>query len=330
MVTSRRNHRRGGRPSVTSLVALFAVACAPWVSSGCGSSNSTSSGSDAGDGSTGEGGEGGSSSGGASSGSSSGSQGDDTGAGDGSSSGVGPADGASDGGDATVSGSSGASSGSCGSQDGSTDGDATVSGSSGGDAGDGGDATVGSSSGSCGGGPSDAGADGDASPEGSSADGGSEAGDAGFSCGPYTVPLCGVTDAGADLPCDLHDNFCCLTFALVGRCLPKDGGGGTCTSDEVNVGCAQACECGGGQVCCAVQDGLSYSTGCQPVAPGGHCQPYPQTCTTASAQLCVSGSECVGNEGCIPQTCVFGANLNICGIQSESPFNCAQRDAALE
>jgi hypothetical protein len=102
--------------------------------------------------------------------------------------------------------------------------------------------------------------------------------------------------------------------------LPKSTG--TCTSNEVKVGCLQACECGAGTVCCGVLNGAIVDSECQAVPANGHCQPYPQTSTQASAQLCKVTSECIGGQSCISQTCVLGAKLNICGLQSQAPFNC--------
>jgi len=138
----------------------------------------------------------------------------------------------------------------------------------------------------------------------------------GNSCGPYTPPICGTT------PCDLHTNICCLTLSLAGRCLSKDDGGTCNSATEVTIQCSDECECPTGDVCCGVRNGLTATTECQAVPTGGHCQPYPQTATTASAQFCARSAECTLGDECIYQTCTLGANLYFCGLQTQSPFNC--------
>jgi hypothetical protein len=167
---------------------------------------------------------------------------------------------------------------------------------------------------------------GDASPDRSTGSDGGDAGDGASSCGPYTAPMCGTqADAG---PCDLHSSVCCVTPELGGRCLPKNpDGGGVCDPNmEVQVGCLSACECPGAQVCCGVLENLVVDTACQAVAQGGHCAPVMQTSTQASAQLCKVDSECVNGDPCIAQTCTLRANLNLCGLQTQSPFNCSPSD----
>jgi hypothetical protein len=145
--------------------------------------------------------------------------------------------------------------------------------------------------------------------------------DAASTCGPYVAPNCGAGSDGGLLYCDLRTNTCCLTLSLVGRCLPN---GGTCTKSEVTVGCSNACDCTGGEVCCGVENGIAATTSCQSVSSGGKC---PAPAGSGAAQFCTVDSECLNGAGCIPQTCTFGANLNICGLQSQSPFNCTVRDA---
>lgn len=133
------------------------------------------------------------------------------------------------------------------------------------------------------------------------------------------APTCGTGATATQ--CDLHTNICCVQLDLVSRCVPKDGG--ACNSNEVAVGCLQACECPGPDgVCCGVDQGLVVQSACQSVPTGGHCQPYPQTDAGASAQFCKVSSECVNGDECIAQTCELGANLNICGLQNQKPFNC--------
>jgi hypothetical protein len=43
------------------------------------------------------------------------------------------------------------------------------------------------------------------------------------------------------------------------------------------------------------------------------------------AQLCKGNAECQNGMMCIPQTCLAGANLDLCGLTSQSPFNCKAR-----
>jgi hypothetical protein len=107
--------------------------------------------------------------------------------------------------------------------------------------------------------------------------------------------------------------------------LPKDGG--TCSSNEVTVGCIQACDCPGSEVCCASENGVTAQSQCQAVPAGGQCQ---ATSNGAAAQFCKYTSECVNGAACIPQTCALGANLNFCGLQSQAPFNCTVRDAGAD
>ncbi|MGH7269911.1 MAG: hypothetical protein ACREJ3_05720 [Polyangiaceae bacterium] len=135
-------------------------------------------------------------------------------------------------------------------------------------------------------------------------------------CSSYTAPMCGTT------PCDLRSNTCCVQFSLAARCIA--GKNAQCASNEVTVHCLQACECGGGESCCGVENtllGVVTST-CQNVPSGANCQPYPQTNTQAAAQLCQMTSECQNGQPCTAQTCIYGAMLKICGLQSQAPFNC--------
>ena len=89
----------------------------------------------------------------------------------------------------------------------------------------------------------------------------------------------------------------------------------------VTFGCSQACDCPTGQVCCGTENGAAATTSCQTVASGGSCPGGAM-----GAQLCAVDSECANGAGCLAQTCTAGANLNLCGLQSQSPFDCALRD----
>jgi len=166
--------------------------------------------------------------------------------------------------------------------------------------------------------------DGGPTPDGAS-DGASDAPSYGppDACGGYAPVMCN----GA--PCDLRANTCCITFSLQERCLP--GANATCNSNEAAVHCSQACDCPTGESCCGVIDTLvgSVQTGCQFLSPsqsGGNCQPYPLTVSQASGQLCAESSECQNGQPCISQTCIYGAMLNICGLQSQSPYDCTAND----
>jgi hypothetical protein len=140
--------------------------------------------------------------------------------------------------------------------------------------------------------------------------------DAGNSCPNYVAPFCGTS------PCDLRFNTCCVTFSLDTRCIP--GIHASCNSNEATLHCTQACECGGGDSCCGVENTILgvVQTECQNVPDGGLCNPHPQTTTEASAQLCVDTSECKNGEACIKQSCIYGAMLSVCGLQSQDPFDC--------
>ena len=155
------------------------------------------------------------------------------------------------------------------------------------------------------------------SDDGSSDGAGDDGPDAAAStCVSYTPPACGTT------PCDLRTHTCCVTFSLQARCLA--GANAKCASNEASIHCQQACECSGGQVCCGVMNkivGVVQSV-CQSVPSGGLCVPNPQTVSQASAQLCTETAECQNGQPCVSQTCIYGANVKVCGLQSQAPFNC--------
>jgi hypothetical protein len=98
----------------------------------------------------------------------------------------------------------------------------------------------------------------------------------------------------------------------------------------VTVKCLGTIDCPSGQSCCAIQNGFVFDSECQTVADGGHCAaPPPATSNQSAAQLCESTVECKNGAECIPQSCVFGAKLTLCGVQSASPYSCAATDAGL-
>jgi hypothetical protein len=153
----------------------------------------------------------------------------------------------------------------------------------------------------------------------SSGDGSGGNGDGG-GCSSYPPLVCGGG------PCDLGSHTCCVTVQLAERCLA--GTGAVCNSmKEASVHCSNACDCPTGQSCCGTIDLLSDSvqSTCQTLNPsvsGGNCPPYPATVSQASGQLCFVDSECQNGQACIYQTCIYGAQFHICGLQSQSPFNC--------
>ncbi|MGO9833458.1 MAG: hypothetical protein ACLP1X_04515 [Polyangiaceae bacterium] len=214
--------------------------------------------------------------------------------------------------DATVSGSSSSSgasssSGSVAQDSGQAGEDATVGGSSSG----GSSSSSGGSSGGT-----------------SSSSGGSSSGEAGAdagACSSYTPPTCG------NGVCDLRSDDCCFNATgisggtIVGTwsCSPKTTGCSGALS--VTFGCSQACDCPSGQVCCGAENGSTATTSCQTVAQGGSCPGGAM-----GAQLCAMSSECVNGEACIPQACAEGANLTLCGVQSQSPFDCGPREGGTD
>jgi hypothetical protein len=140
--------------------------------------------------------------------------------------------------------------------------------------------------------------------------------------GMYMPPTCGVASDGTPVSCDLRSNTCCVNFSLTARCIP--GLNAACASNEATIHCTQGCECSGGDVCCGVENTILgvVQTVCQSVPDGGFCRPYPQTATQASAQICSTDDECKNGQSCIKQTCIYGAMLNVCGLQSQDPFDC--------
>jgi hypothetical protein len=135
-------------------------------------------------------------------------------------------------------------------------------------------------------------------------------------CPNYVAPNCGAT------ACDLRSNTCCVDFSFDTRCIP--GANAKCNSNEATLHCTSACECEVGSVCCGVENTILgvVQTQCQAVPDGGLCNPHPQTTTQASAQICQTTDECRNGQDCIKQTCIYGATLSVCGLQSQDPFDC--------
>jgi hypothetical protein len=146
---------------------------------------------------------------------------------------------------------------------------------------------------------------------------GDDGGDSGSECPAYVPRDCGSEK------CDLRTHTCCVSVSLQTMCVPGTGSD-ACPSNQASVHCLDSCECPAGKVCCGVENtliGAVYSE-CQAVPNPGYCSPYPQTSTEASAQFCSRDDECRNGQKCIAQTCEFGAMFNICGLQSQDPFQC--------
>ena len=140
----------------------------------------------------------------------------------------------------------------------------------------------------------------------------------GADCSTFTPATCGSTN------CDVRSNTCCITLSTspTGRCV--SGTTSSCNSSEATFHCRYSCDCPAGQSCCGTLNPSNLLSGgdatCQTVAPGGSCTPPPGL---ASAQLCLQDEECQNGAKCIYQSCtIFGANFHLCGLQSQSPYNC--------
>ena len=146
----------------------------------------------------------------------------------------------------------------------------------------------------------------------------------------YTPPSCDGMN-----PCDLRSNTCCLSSTasgLVGHCLP--GTTLTCSqtpTPQATVHCLQAAECGAGMSCCGdvIQLLGQVRSSCVCLAQGQSCPYVPATIAQAGVQLCKTDAECKNVDPdsgapltCIHQTCIYGAVLDICGLQSGPPLNC--------
>ena len=163
----------------------------------------------------------------------------------------------------------------------------------------------------------------------SSGEGGSDGSavdDAQFSDAPYDAPTCNGTD-----PCDLRSNTCCLAngmSGLVGTCVPGRTTSccpptGNCT--QATVHCSQASDCPVGLSCCGDIIVLlgQVEARCVSVPQGATCPYVPWTNSQIGVQLCKTDAECTNGQPCIHQTCLYGAQLSMCGIQSDMPLNCA-------
>ena len=128
----------------------------------------------------------------------------------------------------------------------------------------------------------------------------------------------GVPYCSTSAPCDLTTNTCCVSTLGQGTC--QSGHNANC-----GVGAAFQCieksECPSGQLCCGFQTDSSHG--------GSKCETVSVCPTQTSAQLCQTNGECAGGVQCIPQSCNVGAplpaNLTLCGLQSNSTYQCTAR-----
>jgi hypothetical protein len=96
----------------------------------------------------------------------------------------------------------------------------------------------------------------------------------------------------------------------------------SCPQFNASFKCGGAIDCPSGQVCCGVvnQALVQAETSCM-----ASCPTTSSGMTQGQAQVCRSTVECQNQMDCIAQTCAGGANLNICGLTSQMPFNCKAR-----
>ncbi len=201
------------------------------------------------------------------------------------------------GGSGTSSGGTGSTSGSSGSSGGETSSSGSGSGS-----------TSGSGSGSSSG-----------SSSGSHPDGGKvTVNDAG---GPPALPADptapSIGQCGSTANCDLRTQTCCVgedaQNNITGKCISH---GLTCPLLTAAFSCYGESDCPTGKVCCGTATSASAGTACATSCPtqGNSMQ--------GQAQICKGNAECQNKMQCIPQTCLAGANLDLCGLTSQAPFMC--------
>jgi hypothetical protein len=140
--------------------------------------------------------------------------------------------------------------------------------------------------------------------------------------GPYMPPICNGTAT-----CDLRTHTCCLANSasgLVGTCV--DGTCMDCPSNEATVHCLQSAECPTGLSCCGDIITIlgQVKSSCVNVPQGGSCPYVPATLAQVGVQLCKTDAECMNGQPCVHQTCIYGAILDMCGLQSGAPLNCTQ------
>ena len=133
---------------------------------------------------------------------------------------------------------------------------------------------------------------------------------------------------GLNMPCNLKSDTCCVDALATASC--KSGHAG-CGAGLVAAAfeCVQDTDCPSGQVCCGYAQNNAAGSKCQDVSHNGNkCSPAPSS-TQGSVQFCQKTCECKDGSECIPQSCnvMAGvpANLTMCGLQSQAPYNCTTR-----
>ncbi len=86
--------------------------------------------------------------------------------------------------------------------------------------------------------------------------------------------------------------------------------------------CGGSVDCPSGQVCCGEADQLSGSA--QTVCADS-CPTMSSSSKQGQAQVCRGNAECQNHMDCLPQQCLGTANLNLCGLTSQAPFDCVAK-----
>jgi hypothetical protein len=82
--------------------------------------------------------------------------------------------------------------------------------------------------------------------------------------------------------------------------------------DVATFHCIGVADCTGGDVCCGTYDltQLTAATVCQAKPP------------CSFAQFCRTSAECPSGVQCIQQSCAGGANVHLCGLQTDPLYKC--------
>jgi hypothetical protein len=188
---------------------------------------------------------------------------------------------------------------------------------------------TGSTSGSTGSGGGETSSSGSGSTSGSGSGSGSSSGshpDAGTvlvidAGGPPPLPADptapSIGQCGSTANCDLRTQTCCVGVDahnnVTGKCISH---GAACPILTAAFSCYGESDCPSGKVCCGTATSASAGTACATSCPtqGNSMQ--------GQAQICKGDAECQNKMQCIPQTCLDGANLDLCGLTSQAPFMC--------
>jgi hypothetical protein len=188
-----------------------------------------------------------------------------------------------------------------------------------------------------GGGPSSGSSAGSGSGSGSGSSGSASGKDSGTSsggdaaCGKQVANMVTFTNGKVNCgtPCDLTADTCCVSSVGAAMCVTGHSGCGTFGSPlgAAAFECIQETDCPSGQVCCGYAANGMTGSKCQDVSGnGGKCSPAPSS-TQGSVQFCQKSCECKDGSECVAQSCtvtsgVPNANLTMCGLQSQPPYNC--------